>query len=125
MDLMTQTHLTTLRDLLAYRLSELRADVRAAERDRRAEATGQHDVIDRKEEASDALSSGIAVAELGRDVDEMEDVEAALRRLDLGIYGDCAACGEPIALERLLVQPAAERCAACQAAAERAAALHR
>jgi len=44
----------------------------------------------------------------------MSQVEAALRRLDAGTYGDCAGCGEPIPLQRLLVQPAAERCAACQ-----------
>jgi len=45
--------------------------------------------------------------------------QAALQRLDAGVYGDCVDCGQPIALERLRVQPAAERCAACQAARER------
>jgi DnaK suppressor protein len=47
-------------------------------------------------------------------------VEAALHRLDAGTYGDCAVCAEPISLQRLLVQPAAQRCAACQTAYEHA-----
>ena len=46
--------------------------------------------------------------------------EAALLRLDAATYGDCADCGEPISLQRLRVQPAALRCAPCQAACERA-----
>jgi RNA polymerase-binding protein DksA len=126
MDLPTQTHLTTLRELLLYRLNELRADVCAAEQVRReALGTGQREVADRKDEAAEAQSSEIAVAEFGRDVDEMEQVEAALHRLDQGIYGDCLDCGEPIALLRLLAQPAAERCADCQVAAERMAARAR
>jgi RNA polymerase-binding transcription factor DksA len=49
------------------------------------------------------------------DVDELADVEAALERPDNGTYGDCVDCGEPITLQRLLVQPAARRCAACAA----------
>ena len=68
---------------------------------------------------------GYAVAEVDsaqqrRDLDELREVEAALHRLDVGSYGDCADCGEPIALQRLRVQPAAQRCAACQTAREHA-----
>jgi len=119
MDLPTQTHLTALRDLLSYRLQALRADVRAAEQARRGTGAGTPEVADRKDQATAAFASDVADAEEERDVDEMADVEAALRRLDQGTYGDCLACGEPIPLQRLLVQPAAERCAACQAARER------
>jgi RNA polymerase-binding transcription factor DksA len=125
MDLATQNHLTALRDLLLYRLQELRADVRAAERDRRGTGSDPAEVADRKDQAVAALASDIAAAEEERDVDEMEDVEAALRRLDHGTYGDCLACGESIPLQRLLVQPAARRCAACQAASEKPASLGR
>ena len=55
-----------------------------------------------------------------RDVDELALVDAALQRLDAGSYGDCSDCGKPIALQRLLAQPAAQRCAVCQAAREHA-----
>jgi RNA polymerase-binding transcription factor DksA len=120
MDLPTQTHLTTLRDMLTYRLGELRADVRSAEQHRRdAERAAVHDIGDRKDDAADAVASGIEAAEEQRDIDEAEDVEAALHRLDEGVYGDCLDCGEPIPLQRLFAQPAAKRCADCQAARER------
>ncbi|MEF7612772.1 TraR/DksA family transcriptional regulator [Aquincola sp. MAHUQ-54] len=124
MDLPTQNHLTQLRDLLSYRLRALRSEIDAAGQ-RRMEMPdgGPRDVRDRKEDAAEAMSSGIEAAEVERDVEEMAQVEAALRRLDEGVYGDCLDCGEPIPLQRLFVQPAAERCAACQAAKERLA-LH-
>ena len=53
MELATQTHLTQLRDLLTYRLRELRAEVHAAEQAQR-ELTGAsaHEVTDRKDDAT-------------------------------------------------------------------------
>ena len=118
MDLATQTHLTTLRDLLAYRLQELRAEVYAAKQAQEPVAAGSHEVADRKDEAAQQQLSGLDDAQEQRDIDEMDQVEAALHRLDSGTYGDCADCGESIPLQRLLVQPAARRCAPCQAARE-------
>jgi len=116
MDLPTQAHLKTLRDLLTYRLGELRADVHAAEQQRQADAAeGDQGVADRKDEATRGQAAALSGQQEERDRQEMGQVEAALRRLDAGAYGDCAGCGEPIPLQRLLVQPAAERCAACQA----------
>jgi len=119
MDLPTQAHLTTLRDLLGYRLVELRADVRAAELERRdrGNAIGG-EVADRKDEAMRGQLSALSGQQEERDREEMRQVEAALKRLDAGIYGDCEACAEPIPLQRLLVQPAAARCAHCQAKLE-------
>ena len=119
MDLPTQAHLKTLRDLLSYRLGELRADVHAAEQERQADAAeGGQGVADRKDEATRGQAVALSGQQEERDREEMSQVEAALRRLDAGTYGDCAGCGEPIPLQRLLVQPAAERCAACQARLE-------
>jgi RNA polymerase-binding transcription factor DksA len=82
MDVATQTHLTTLRHLLDYRVTDLRAELHAGERE--------------------------AAAELAQ-------VEAALRRLEDGTYGDCTSCGRPIRFARLLAQPATSRCEACEA----------
>jgi len=44
---------------------------------------------------------------------ELQQVEAALRRLSAGRYGTCVACGEPIEPERLAAVPYADRCRAC------------
>lgn len=119
MDVVTQTHLTTLRNLLNYRLQELRADVHAAELAQREPAgAGGHEVADLKDEAAQRQDAELGGAQEQRDLDEMGEVQAALRRLDAGVYGDCIDCGEPIPLQRLLVQPAAQRCAPCQAAHE-------
>ncbi len=45
-------------------------------------------------------------------------VEAALRRLEEGRYGDCAACGEAIDRGRLRARPEAPLCLACQSERE-------
>jgi len=118
MDIGTQTHLTTLRSLLAFRLNDLRAEVHAAELAR----TGQDangEVTDRKDAAAQAMVTDIDEAEDRLHLAEMTEIEHALHRMDTATYGDCVDCGEPIPLARLLVQPAALRCTSCQAAGER------
>lgn len=121
MDIDTQSHLRALRELLTFRRSELRAEVNAARSlHGTSAALAAHDVTDRKDEAATRQSDTIEQAEEARDLAELSAVEAALNRLDRGEYEDCADCGEPIGMQRLLVQPAASRCAACQEAFERA-----
>jgi RNA polymerase-binding transcription factor len=51
-----------------------------------------------------------ALDETGRR--ELEEIDAALRRLDEGSYGRCTRCGQPIAPARLRALPAAATCAA-------------
>lgn len=41
---------------------------------------------------------------------ELEEVDAALRRVEDGTYGRCEACGRPIGDERLEALPAARLC---------------
>ena len=76
------------------------------------------DVTDHKDEAARLLIEEVDVADEERERVEIAQVQRALQRLDEGRYGDCASCGDPIPLPRLLAQPAAERCVACQAAFE-------
>ena len=40
----------------------------------------------------------------------LEEVEAALQRLQTGTYGNCEVCGKPIGPARLEAKPAARRC---------------
>jgi DnaK suppressor protein len=68
----------------------------------------------------DALQ-GQAMAQetLRRQQRERLRIDAALRRLDDGSYGDCLECAEPIAAGRLAADPTATLCLACAEAAER------
>lgn len=47
---------------------------------------------------------------------ELEEIAAALERLDDGGFGLCEICGEPIPLARLRVRPTARTCVTCAAA---------
>ena len=49
----------------------------------------------------------------GTSYERIESIEDAMERLDLGTYGECMDCGDPIDIERLRVQPDAALCVAC------------
>lgn len=49
----------------------------------------------------------------------INDIEAALVRIDDGTYGRCEDCGQHIAFERLEVIPFTRQCVACSALAPR------
>ncbi|MDT8287561.1 MAG: TraR/DksA C4-type zinc finger protein, partial [Elusimicrobiales bacterium] len=49
----------------------------------------------------------------------LDDIEAALRKIDHGIYGLCEQCQKPIAPKRLNALPSARYCLTCQAGAEK------
>ena len=44
----------------------------------------------------------------------LDDVQAALHRMEAGTYGKCERCGKEIAPERLEAIPAARLCMACK-----------
>ncbi|MFI8166260.1 TraR/DksA family transcriptional regulator [Streptomyces sp. NPDC085931] len=46
----------------------------------------------------------------------LADVEAALARMDAGVYGTCGRCRRPLDRERLMIVPQARYCARCQRA---------
>lgn len=62
----------------------------------------------------DALQQqSMARAEQQRRERSLYRIEAALRRIEAGEYGDCTGCGEPVAEARLRLDPAAALCIAC------------
>jgi RNA polymerase-binding transcription factor DksA len=48
----------------------------------------------------------------------LNQVNAALQRIEEGKYGECADCKESIESDRLILQPMSTRCTRCQAIAE-------
>jgi DnaK suppressor protein len=69
--------------------------------------------------AAETLDDEIRSALLDRRSRQIAQVEAAIEQLDRGEYGQCHDCGGFIGLARLRALPFAQRCAACQARAER------
>jgi DnaK suppressor protein len=45
--------------------------------------------------------------------EHLAEVDAALERMEIGTYGVCEGCGEPIPPARLEARPAARRCVTC------------
>jgi DnaK suppressor protein len=82
-----------------------------------AAAVGSNDDDEHDPEGSTLAFERAQVASLLREARAyLSDLDRALARLDEGGYGDCAACGAPIAPERLLARPATETCVDCAAA---------
>lgn len=50
---------------------------------------------------------------------ELRRIEATLRRIDDGTFGECVDCGESIAEARLRAQPIATLCVSCAESRER------
>ena len=105
---------------LRERLGALREDNSAALLRADAETYGElagqvHDV--EAESLADPLTE-VNLAVLSRDVREVREIDAALERIASRSYGLCSDCGEPIGTERLEVDPAAQRCLACQRTSE-------
>lgn len=48
----------------------------------------------------------------------LQEINAALARLDDGTYGTCGRCEQPIPIERLEVLPTSRSCTPCQARAD-------
>lgn len=105
---------------LRERWRELRDDTR--ETLLRADSEGYADIAGRVSDLEDQSLADLLVdvnmAEVTRDVQEIRDIERALKRIALGTYGICVSCGQPIERERLEAHPTANRCAACQRAYE-------
>jgi DnaK suppressor protein len=75
-------------------------------------------VHDAGDESFAELLRGIDLANRARELEEIQDIEAALERIKHGAYGTCADCHDEIAYERLEAYPTAKRCINCQSRRE-------
>lgn len=105
---------------LKKRREELRDIIRAE-----LASSGQEDFVelagmvhDAADESFAELVRGIKLTNRARELEEIQDVEAALERITNGAYGTCVECNDDIAYERLDAYPTAKRCITCQSRRE-------
>jgi uncharacterized protein (DUF302 family)/RNA polymerase-binding transcription factor DksA len=100
------------RRALALRRATLSSEIETGVAKRAAERDGN--VPDSAELAADAVARDVNLADVERDVAEVEAIDAALSRLDDGTYGRCLDCGAAIEPLRLARSPEVARCRPCQ-----------
>lgn len=104
---------------LRQRQSELRSMLQSALD--AAAATPPGEVVDFKDVAAEDTRAQIDEVAQAHAADELDQIAAALRRVEAGTYGQCEDCGEVIDERRLRALPATPFCTGCQAIHERPA----
>lgn len=109
-------------------LEEARSELRRRRRailEATREAGAEHEALlaaergHEMEEAAQAEQGLVDLERLGAaERLELRRIDAAMARLDEGLYGTCAACGTAIEPRRLTALPWAVRCAGCEEARE-------
>ncbi|MGZ8155311.1 MAG: TraR/DksA family transcriptional regulator [Burkholderiales bacterium] len=120
METLTKKQLGRLKDALLERQRMLTSEVRA-KREQAAEEAREDTmgVADTGDESVLRMQADLDLQEAGRDLEELQQIDAALRRMDDGTYGECVECGTDIEYARLEAQPTAMRCIDCQSQHER------
>jgi DnaK suppressor protein len=119
----TQKRMRELRQILQDRRRQMDGDVRTRIRDGRAERS--EEVLDDGATSDAALQNGIDFAVTQLKAETLARIDAALARLDAGMYGDCFDCGGEISDNRLRALPFAVRCTACEEKREQQARARR
>jgi DnaK suppressor protein len=69
--------------------------------------------------ASKREAASLEVCHLERNARRVNQIDAALVKIDSGEYGYCAECGDEIGVNRLRAQPIADLCIPCKETAEK------
>lgn len=81
------------------------------------------DIIDSVPDSGDEAVADTLIdtdnAIIGQHLQRARDVDAALERIQAGLYGACIECGGEIGFERLTAYPTAKRCIECQSRHEK------
>ncbi len=85
---------------------------RALLQTQRAGCSRQHELA--LAETATSVPDPVAVNRAAAFLRTIEEIDAALDRIDAGTYGTCVHCGGDIAPERLEFRPFAAGCVSCQ-----------
>ena len=95
-------------------LLELRDDAAARLKDKKNMDMPDNEVGDPIDDASKSLDKEILFELSGNAHKTLDQIEAALRKIDKGIYGICEYCRQPIPKKRIKALPFARYCINCQ-----------
>jgi len=109
-----------LRKMLEERRRELMNSVQGKMRDVRSAEGRDREVLDQGESSEVDIQEDIEFALIQMKSETLNKIDAALRRLEEGTYGDCFECGDEISGARLRALPFAVRCKDCEEARETA-----
>lgn len=119
---MDATMLGTIRDALECERVRLEEEIAEMEREGQetlSEASGENNYRDHMADQGSATFARELDMSLEENAREgLAAVLGALARIDSGLYGACARCGESINPERLQAMPTATLCISCKSAEE-------
>ena len=110
---MTKSELDRFRATLTAKVAELERFTR------HREAITIERSADQLEEIQAASERALAVCNLDREFNHLQNARAALRRVKDGSFGTCEECDEEISPKRLAAIPWAPFCIVCQEAFDR------
>ena len=99
-----QQRLEKDRKRLSEQLDEIRA-MRSSDNRREGSPFGK-----REEEATETADLENMMAQEQCVIDQLANIDIALKKIDLGTFGICEKCGQPIEVVRLEVMPTAKLC---------------
>ena len=109
-----------LTKILEDRRRQLGYEVHGKIRDGRRDCIKEHEGLDEGESSEVDIQEDIEFALIQMKAETLNKIDAALRRLGDGTYGECFDCGEEIPEARLRAVPFAVRCRDCEEAREAA-----
>lgn len=119
---MDKQKLEYFRNLLLEQRRRATEDLRA---NKSTALEGDDGVEDSGEMSELDLNRSTAFDLADRQTHLIDEIDAALQRIEDGTYGLCVRCGKPLDEERLKAMPTAKYDAACQAAIDEALGLNK
>lgn len=105
---------------IRQQLLEMRDDLMRTVRKQELAENASQDVGDAADQASQSIEKELLFELSDNERMTIDQIEAALRKIDKGTYGVCESCRNPIAKPRLQALPFARYCITCQSSSERA-----
>lgn len=103
---MAQPDLTAARDQLTAEQADLQRQIQELTSDGAALESDEN-FADSAQVAAETVENRTLAAQLQ---DQLDDVEAAIARIDAGTYGTCEVCEQPVTAARLEAMPSTRFC---------------